>query len=181
MILDIVHYGHPALRAKGRPIKEVDQRIRKLAEDMIETMEDASGVGLAAQQVGIPMQLCVIDVRDMPDRPSKMWIGGRPVDFEDFMPMVLVNPELALEGEPASEIEGCLSFPGVLGEVPRPGRVRVKARNLDWEEVEFETEGLLGRAVQHEADHLNGVLFIDRMTEETRKSLHGEIGKIAGF
>ncbi len=178
MILEIVRYGHPALRARGRKIGKVDERIRKLAEDMLETMSDADGVGLAAQQVGAPLQLFVLDAAGFPDRPSQMWIGGREVDPEEYMPMILLNPELEKLGEVEAEIEGCLSFPGISAEVPRPARVRVRAQNLEMEGVEFEASGLLARAVQHEFDHLQGVLFIDRMEPETLGEIQGGLRKL---
>ena len=94
MILEIVQYGHPALRAKGRRIEKIDARIRELAQEMLETMYGADGVGLAAQQVGMPIQLCVIDVTEVKDRPSVLRIAGNPVDIEEHMPLVLINPEV---------------------------------------------------------------------------------------
>jgi peptide deformylase len=162
MVLTIVEYGHPALRAKGRRIEKIDDRIRKLAEDMIDTMNDASGVGLAAQQVGLPLQLCVIDVLDA-DEPGDMIVNGEPADLEDYMPLVLVNPEIEPFGDVKSVTEGCLSFPGMQGKIPRPIEVRVKASTLEGETLEFSATGLLARAVQHEHDHLHGILYIDRM------------------
>ena len=162
MILPIVEYGHPALRAKGRRIETIDARIRKLADDMIDTMNDANGVGLAAQQVGLPLQMCVIDVLDA-EEPGEMTIGGEPVPLEDYMPLVLINPEVEKIGPEISGTEGCLSFPGILGKIPRPLDVRVRALTLENEPLEFSASGLLARAVQHEHDHLHGVLFIDRM------------------
>jgi peptide deformylase len=162
MVLPIVEYGHPALRAKGRRIEKTDERIRKLAEDMIDTMNDANGVGLAAQQVGLPLQLCVIDVLDA-DEPGDMIVNGEPADLEDYMPLVLVNPEIEPFGDVQSVTEGCLSFPGMQGKIPRPIEVRVKAGTLEGETLEFSATGLLARAVQHEHDHLHGILYIDRM------------------
>lgn len=180
MILEIVQYGHPALRAKGKPVGgPADARVRKLAADMIETMHDAEGVGLAAQQVGVPLQLCVLDVRDVPKRPSKMWMAGREVDPSDHMPMVLADPEVEQLGRPETGVEGCLSFPGVQADITRPERVRVKGKDLDGNSVEFEATGLLARAVQHEADHLHGVLFIDRMDDEERRRTHPDVIKLS--
>ena len=100
MILEIVQYGHPALRAKGRRLEKIDSRIQALAQDMLDTMYDADGVGLAAQQVGMPIQLCVIDVREVKDRPSVLRIAGDPVDAEKYMPLVLINPEVQTFGTP---------------------------------------------------------------------------------
>ena len=175
MILEIVQYGHPALRTKGRRIDKIDDNLRQLISDMVETMYDADGVGLAAQQVGRPLQLCVIDVAGVKDRPSAMRIGGRPVSIDEHMPLVLINPEVETFGKERKGTEGCLSFPGLSGSIVRPGQVRVKAQLLDGETIEFEADGLLARAVQHENDHLQGVLFIDRMDPKERKALEPEI------
>src|SRR5258707_7904950 len=105
MILEIVQYGHPALRAKGRRIEKIDARIRALAHDMLETMHEAEGVGLAAQQVGLPVQLCVIDVTGVKDRPSVLAIAGNPVEIEAHMPLVLINPEVETFGKPQAGVE----------------------------------------------------------------------------
>ena len=175
MTLEIVQYGHPALRAKGRQIEKIDARIRTLAEDMLETMYEAEGVGLAAQQVGMPVQLCVVDVTGVKDRPSVLRIGGNPVEIEAHMPLILINPEVELFGKPETGVEGCLSFPGARSDVTRPGAVRVKARSLDGAMIEFEADGLLARAIQHEHDHLHGILFIDRVSASERAKIEAEI------
>jgi len=175
MILEIVQYGHPALRAKGRRIEKIDARIRALAHDMLETMHDAEGVGLAAQQVGMPVQLCVIDVTGVKDRPSVLAIAGNPVEIEAHMPLVLINPEVETFGKPQTGVEGCLSFPGVRTDVTRPDGVRVRAQTLDGNILEFEAGGLLARAIQHEHDHLQGILFIDRVSALERRRIESEI------
>lgn len=177
MVLEIVQYGHPSLRTKGRRITTVDAKLRALIEDMIETMHDADGVGLAAQQIGRPLQLCVLDVRDVPDRPSRLWIDGKEIDPEDFMPVILINPEVELLGAAETGVEGCLSFPGLTADVTRPERVRVRALNENNEPISFEAEGLLARAVQHEVDHLNGILFIDRLSPSEKKRLEPSLRK----
>lgn len=174
MILQIVQYGHPALRAKGRRVEKVDARIRALAQDLLDTMYEADGVGLAAQQVGIPIQLCVLDVREVKDRPSALRIGGKRVQIEDHMPLILINPEVESFGEPQIGVEGCLSFPGVRTDVTRPGAVRVRAQNLE-RMIEFEADGLLARAIQHEHDHLQGVLFIDRVSASERRRIEAQM------
>ena len=168
MILEITEHDHPALRTKGRRVEKVDAKIRQLAEEMIETMRAAEGIGLAAQQVGLPLQLFVLEVPHMKDRPSAMRLDGMAVDFEPLMPMVLINPQIEAFGRTRIGNEGCLSFPGLRGDVPRPFSVRVKAQTLSGDEIEFEADGLLARAVQHEFDHLQGILFIDRMSEADR-------------
>jgi peptide deformylase len=171
MILEVVKYGHPALRQRGERVAAITPQIRELAEDMLETMYDAHGVGLAAQQVARALQLTVLDVREVTDRPSTMQVGGQPVTVADHMPLVLINPELTPTGEPFTGPEGCLSFPEMYADITRPVTVRVKALNLKGETIEFDCGGLLAKAVQHEADHLNGILFIDRMTRKDKEEL----------
>lgn len=175
MILEIVKYGHPALRAKGRRIETIDDEIHQLAEDMMDTMIEADGVGLAAQQVGLPFQMCIVDVTGITNRPSTMVVNGQSVDPEQHMPLILINPEIEPFGKNRSGSEGCLSFPGISTDITRPGSVRVKAQTLDGTEVTFEAGGLLARAVQHEHDHLHGILFIDRMEANQRRKLDPEI------
>jgi len=180
MLLEITQHEHPALRTKGRDVAEIDDKIRELALDMIDTMFEAEGVGLAAQQVGRPLQLFVLDVQQMKDRPSAMRIAGQTADFEELMPLVLINPVVETFGRTRVESEGCLSFPGLRGDVPRPFSVRVKARSIDCQDIEFEADGFLARAVQHEFDHLQGILFIDRMSEEERlEELPPEVRRLA--
>ncbi len=178
VILEIVHYGHPALRMKGRRIAAVDAGIRKLAADMLETMTAANGVGLAAQQVGRPLLLCVLDISCVTDRPSRMFVEGREVDAAAWMPLVLINPEISVSGRERSATEGCLSFPDLSGEVPRPERTGVRATGLDGRPLEFEATGLLSRALQHEFDHLQGILYIDRMATKERRRLDGPIQQL---
>lgn len=179
MILDITTFDHPALRAPGTRVEKIDDRLREFAADMVETMRDAEGLGLAAQQVGRPLQMFVLDVPQMKKRPSAMRIGGKRVDFESLMPLVLLNAEVETFGKVHTEGEGCLSFPEVSADVARPLSVRVKATLLDGSPLEFEADGLLARAVQHELDHTRGILFIDRATEETRAAFDDEIRRLA--
>ena len=178
MVLEIVKYGNSVLRAKGLEVAASDERARKLADDMLETMRAANGVGLAAQQVGVPIQLAVIDVSGVEDRPSELLVEGKKFDVAAFMPMVLVNPVIELGKETEEGSEGCLSFPEISGEVVRASSVKVKAKKLDGTEIEFEARGLLSRAVQHEVDHLNGILFIDRMNAAVRTSLAGKLKRL---
>ncbi len=178
MILEIVKYGHPVLREKGKEIKEVDEKIRALAADMLDTMRAANGVGLAAQQVGVPLQICVVDVAGIEDRPSAIWIGDQEVEIEGLMPLILLNPKLKLSEEKESGNEGCLSFPDMSAEIIRAEGVRCAARLLDGKDLEFEAAGLLARALQHEVDHLNGVLFIDRMSSAAKASLAGKLKRL---
>lgn len=175
MILEIVKYGHPALRQKGAPIEEITPEIRQLIKDMFETMYAAAGVGLAAQQVGKALQLTVIDVREVKDRPSTLEIDGRAVPAAEHMPMVLINPVIRPFGDPATGPEGCLSFPEVYADITRPERVEVEALNADGKPIHFVAGGLLSRAVQHETDHLNGILFIDRMAGNVKAGLKADL------
>ena len=179
MILDIVKYGHPALRQKGARVESITPEIKRLIADMFETMEARHGVGLAAQQVGRALQLTVIDVREAnKDRPSWLELDGKPADVNDIMPLVLINPEIKPAGEPATGGEGCLSFPEIYAEITRPGSVTVKALNGKGKPVEFYCGGLLSRVVQHEVDHLNGILFIDRMDRKTKEELRPQLEEL---
>ena len=178
MIREIVIYGDPVLRAKGKRIQKTDEAIRQLAADMLETLHEANGVGLAAQQVGEALQLTVIDVSEAENRPSKMWIDGKEVDPKEHMPLVLLNPELELGRETEIGPEGCLSFPDISADIARAAHLKVRATGLDGEPIEFEAEGLLSRAAQHEVDHLNGILFIDRMSSATKVALGSKLKKL---
>lgn len=177
-VLEIVKYGDPVLRAKGMRIGEITANIRELAEDMLTTMRAANGVGLAAQQVGAPIQLTVIDVAGVEDRPSTMSIAGKMCELKKQMPLVLMNPELELGGEREIGVEGCLSFPEITGDIERSLFARAKAQLLDGTSIEFEATGLLARALQHEVDHLNGILFIDRMDSATKAGLSGRLKRL---
>lgn len=179
MILKVVKYGHPALRKKGERVGAITPAIKELIANMFETMYDAKGIGLAAQQVGEAVQITVIDVRAASaDRPSTLELGGKPAPVEDFMPLTLINPEIKPAGEPVAGPEGCLSFPEVYADIERPETVDVTALNEKGKKIEFRCGGLLARAVQHETDHLNGILFIDRMDSVTKRTLKPEIDAI---
>ena len=130
MILPILEYGDPLLRAKGKPIDNIDDRIRELAANMIETMHAANGVGLAAQQVGQALQLTVLDVSLVEDRPSTLKVDGKEVDPKAAMPLVLINPEIELRGATETGVEGCLSFPEITGDIEGAAWVIVRAQTL---------------------------------------------------
>ena len=178
MILKVVKYGTPVLRKKGARIDAITPEIKTLIADMLETMYAHKGVGLAAQQVGQALQLTVIDVRGVTDRPSSLEIKGQPADVHAHMPMVLINPEVTPVGEPVAGPEGCLSFPEIYAEITRPAEVSVQAMNEKGKMIEFRCGGLLARAVQHEVDHLQGILFIDRMDRQTKEELRSELKKL---
>ena len=175
MVLEIVKYGHPVLRQKGAKIEAITPEIKQLIADMFATMEASHGVGLAAQQVGVARQLTVIDVRGVTDRPSTLELDGQPAEVADFMPLVLINPVITPVGEPATGGEGCLSFPEIFSEITRPGTVDVQALDAKGRPIAFRCGGLLARAVQHETDHLNGILFIDRMDKKAKQELQAEL------
>lgn len=175
MILPIVKYGHPVLRKKGARIETITPEILQLIQDMFDTMEANHGVGLAAQQVGHALQLTVMDVTGITDRPSTLELHGQPTDVSELMPLVLINPEVTPVGELVKGGEGCLSFPELYADIERPGTVDVKALNQKGQPLEFRCGGLLARAVQHETDHLNGLLFIDRMDKQTKLDLKAEL------
>ncbi len=175
MVLPIVKYGHPVLRKKGERIEKITPEIKQLIADMFETMAASHGVGLAAQQVGVAKQLTVIDVREVTDRPSTLELDGRPADVASIMPLVLINPEVTPVTEPVAGPEGCLSFPEIFADISRPGTVDVQALDAKGKPIAFRCGGLLARAVQHENDHLNGLLFIDRMDKKTKAELQPEL------
>lgn len=149
-VLPLVHAPHPVLRQPTRQVKNIDRRIRKLVDDMIETMHDAHGVGLAANQVGVSLRVAVIQLP------------------EDDEATVLINPKvLREEGEREIEGEGCLSIPGYRGDVKRAEKIRVRALDIDGKEFRIRAANdLLAQAIQHEADHLDGRLYIDRLVSE---------------
>jgi peptide deformylase len=178
MKLSIRQYGDPVLRAKGKRVDKIDNHVRELAANMIETMHAANGVGLAAQQIGEPLQLTVLDVAQVEDRPSTMKLNGKEIDLMSAMPLILVNPQIELGNETERGTEGCLSFPEINGEIDRAKSVTVRAQNLEGETVEIEASGLLARAIQHEVDHLNGILFIDRMSSALKVSLANRLKRL---
>jgi peptide deformylase len=135
---------------------------------MFETMKAARGVGLAAQQVGHALQLCVIDIREVTDRPSTLKLNDKESDPNAFMPLTLINPTFTQHGEPVAGPEGCLSFPEIYSDIERPPEIDVTAQNEKGETIRFYCGGLLARAIQHEYDHLQGILFIDRMSRESK-------------
>lgn len=147
MRMPIIRYGEPVLETPAKDVEEIDEKIRELVANMLDTMYAADGIGLAANQVGVPKRVAVID-------PS---LGE---DLDEVI--VLINPEIVESAEEEeSETEGCLSFPEIQFEVSRSVKVSVKAINLEGEEVVHDVEGMMARVFQHEIDHLNGVLFID--------------------
>lgn len=178
MILSILQYGDPILRGKGKPVEEIDDQIRELAANMTETMHAANGVGLAAQQVGEALQLTVLDISQVEDRPSTLKLNGKDVDPKTAMPLVLINPEIELDGATEIGAEGCLSFPEITGQIERAKSTKAHAQDLAGNRIEIEASGFLARAIQHEVDHLNGILFIDRMNSAAKAALSSRLKRL---
>jgi peptide deformylase len=166
MILPIHLYGHDALRQETTPVEENTEAVQTLIDNMIETMHNAAGIGLAAPQVGRDERLFVVDVTPM---AAEMEEEGEPVPPQ---PMVFINPEIVEEGDTSVDMEeGCLSIPEVREVVSRPERVRVRYLDRDFEEQTLETGSVLARVVQHEYDHLEGVLFTDYLSSFRKRLL----------
>lgn len=163
--LQLRYYGDPVLRKKAEPVSEITEAELQLAEEMLITMyATGNGIGLAAPQVGVLKRFLIVDVGEFDD--------------EEYEPVMLFNPEiLDEEGEIVAE-EGCLSIPNVTADVKRPEKVVVEGINVARERVRIEAEGLLARALQHEIDHLNGVLFIDKLSGLKRQLLAGKLRQI---
>jgi peptide deformylase len=180
MSLPIVRYNNPILRKKGTRIATFDRGLAELAQDMVATMHVAHGIGLAAQQIGRALQLCVVDLREVEAKFSYELDGRRP-PLELFMPMTLVNPEITFTRGAEEELyeEGCLSFPNIRGDVERPIAISVKFQDQHGIPHTLVCDGLLARCIQHEVDHLNGVLFIDRMDKKVRATLDEAIKALA--
>lgn len=160
-LLPILEFPDPRLRTVAKPVELVDDRIRKLADDMLETMYDAPGIGLAATQVNVHERVLVIDISE---------------DKSD--PHVFINPEVeVLDTEEQGYEEGCLSVPGFFEEVSRPAHVRIKALGLDGKPFEIEPQGLLAVCVQHEIDHLDGKLFVDYISPVKRQRIRKKLEK----
>jgi peptide deformylase len=173
--LTIRTYGDPILREKSTPIGEVTQEIRELAEDMIETMHAAKGVGLAAQQVGHTESIAVIDVPASYDVDE----AGNRLNPEVDMPLILIDAEIMEKSEETDSCEeGCLSFPDISAPISRAKEVTVKYTNLKGQTKTIHVKEFLARAIQHELDHLNGVLFVDRMSPLKKIAISGQLKRL---
>jgi len=161
------------LRKKAKLVQHLDQSLVKFVEDMFETMHNAKGVGLAANQVGSLQRAIVVDVSTMGEGEEY------PIAAPDRRPIALINPEVVLEQGKWIVEEGCLSIPDVREEVERVETVRVRYKDLEFKDQEIEASGMLARVILHEIDHLNGVLFFDRIGIVKRKLLRGRLNKIA--
>jgi peptide deformylase len=180
MILDVSKFGAQVLREKGAYIKNFDVHLKQFAEKMLETMYANNGIGLAAPQVGKSLMICVIDVRSNQDETSHRYIyDGRKVPVEFMMPLIMINPELKLIADVQICFEeGCLSFPNIRGEVIRPEKIDTHFQDVNGSAHQLECGGLLSRVIQHEVDHLNGVLFIDRMHPDVLRTIKTKVKQL---
>ncbi|MBW7930648.1 MAG: peptide deformylase [Gammaproteobacteria bacterium] len=161
-LLKILEYPDPRLRTRARDVGQVDEGIRRLAADMLETMYAAPGIGLAATQVDVHLRLIVMDISE-----------------DHSQPLVLVNPEILDREDVETGEEGCLSVPGITETVQRARRIRVRALDVRGEALEFEADGLLAVCIQHEMDHLEGKLFVDYLSELKRQRIRKKLVKSA--
>jgi peptide deformylase len=179
MTLSIRYYGDPVLKEKGIKVDRFDDQLSKLGHDMLALMHLSDGIGLAAQQVGLALQFCVMEIPDHPDHPITCILDEKPLSPSLIMPMFLANPVVkALPSDEYYYEEGCLSFPGINADVARPERIMVTYKDLQGVEHSLECDGLLARCIQHEVDHLNGVLFIDRMEKQTYAEIKKEVQEL---
>lgn len=160
MLLEIKTYPDPVLRKKARPVEKIGIDEQRLAYDMIETMRSAKGVGLAAPQIGVSKRIIVVEDIE----------GGNKVI------LTLVNPKITQKKGKVKFCEGCLSLPGISSDVMRPEFITVEAQNLDGDLLKINAEGLLARIIQHEMDHLDGIVFIDRISFLKRKKIIKQLG-----
>lgn len=179
-LLRILTYPDPTLRKKCEPVEEIDDDLLELLDNMADTMYEAPGVGLAAPQVGITKRVIVADIK------PRERISDSPEDEEILLPpdrselIELINPEIVFsEGEAIGE-EGCLSIPGFISDVKRKYEVVVEGYDRDGEPIQIECEDLLARVLQHEIDHIDGILFIDRLSRLKRELLKKKIEKVLG-
>ena len=175
---EIIQVEHPTLRRKAAQVKDFGPPLQTLIDDMIETMHAAQGIGLAAPQIGLPIQMAVVDVAHDPECITYLKVDGEHKELADIMPLIFVNPELEFGDEKDVMNEGCLSIPDLRADVTRPEQLTAKLTLLDGSRVTIETDGLLGRAIQHEVDHLNGVLFIDRLKPTAKNRLRTSLKRM---
>ncbi len=178
-ILPIYTFNQPVLRKKAKPVKSVDKEFITFVEDMFETMHVANGIGLAANQVGSLQRVLVVDISDvMKEKEESGDIDDDEIPPEAKAPLVMINPVVLLEEGKFVMEEGCLSIPDIREEVARAEAIQVKYKDLKMKDQELFADGLLARVILHEIDHLNGVLFIDRLGKVKQKLLKGRLNKI---
>lgn len=179
MILNIMQLGESVLRKKCAPVETVDDELKQFVDDMIETMRDAEGVGLAAPQVGADIRLAIVDTGHDPECVSFFKVNGEEATMADYMPLVFINPELEFSGPHETDTEGCLSIQEIRAKVKRKTIVKATLPQLDGSVLEIETDGLCSRAIQHEVDHLNGILFTDRVSSTVKARLKRKLKDLA--
>ncbi len=168
MKYEVLTYGDPALREKARTVEEVNDEIRQLASDMLATMYGNEGLGLAAQQIGRTESICVVDVPPHEEHGT----------IDKAVPLVLINPSLTeSSGEQAGK-EGCLSFPEIFVSIKRPDSIAVVYRDLDYKEQTVHATGLYSRAIQHELEHLDGILLVDNMSVVQKLAVAGKLKRL---
>lgn len=179
MLLRVTHYGEPILRQIGEPVTVFDDALKQLAADMVETMYEEEGVGLAAQQVGLAIMLCVVDVSLLPEEELDYHLDGLRPPVDLLMPMALVNPVLQhLPGKTVIGEEGCLSFPGIRGDIARAEQIHVTYQDLNGTPHTLACSGWFARVIQHEVDHLNGKLFIDHMDKRSLRLIEAKLKRL---
>ncbi|MBC2601445.1 peptide deformylase [Puniceicoccus vermicola] len=180
MGLRVTQYGEGVLHEKGEKITQFDGELKALAEEMLETMHKHEGIGLAAQQIGKAIRLCVVELGEAAHDTGEAVLDGRRIPPAILMPLVLVNPRIELPTPVEMEVmeEGCLSFRQVRGNVTRPIVIEVFYQDLEGVEHHLVCEGLLSRCIQHEVDHLNGILFIDRMEKADFARIRSKVRKL---
>jgi peptide deformylase len=177
MKLEILTYPNPLLREVSEPVTKFDENLKKLAADMLETMYEANGIGLAAIQVGQPIQMLVIDIRPRDLENSRHDDNMTELEAKVKHPLILINPEIVNGVGKTTYDEGCLSVPSFFETVERYEKVEIKAQDLDGKEIRFVTDGLLAICVQHEMDHLKGTLFIDHISFTKSNRIKNQIKK----
>ena len=176
MTLRITQYGESILHQKGSTVESFDAELSRLSKDMLEAMHQVEGIGLAAQQVGKALRFCIVDVPDHPEYPMACIVDGKALSPSLLMPLSLANPEITpLPSDEYYYEEGCLSFPEIRGDVARPERILVRYQDLDGVRHELECDGLLARCIQHEAEHLDGILFTERMEKKVYAEVKAEV------
>jgi peptide deformylase len=177
MKLEILTYPNPLLREVSEKVTKFDENLKKLAADMLETMYDANGIGLAAIQVGKPLQMLVIDINPLDPEESRHEDGRTELEKKITQPLILINPEIINGVGKTTYDEGCLSVPSFFESVERFEKIEVKAQDLDGNEVRIITDGLLAICIQHEMDHLKGTLFIDHISFTKSNKIKNQIKK----
>lgn len=175
MTYEVLIYGNPALRKKAAPIEKVDGAVKRLAKNMLETMHGKSGIGLAAEQIGRTESICVIDISGAREDDGGEELQDPP---DVSMPLVLINPEIIEKSGEQTGREGCLSFPEIYVSIKRAAEATVRYMDLENEQASVHARGLLARVIQHEVDHLNGILLADKMSMVQKAAIAGKLKRL---